>query len=331
MARYHVYGIGNALVDMEYEVSFADLETLGIDKGVMTLVDESKQLEIMLHLAEHHHQRGSGGSAANTVIGLSQFGGKGFYSCKVADDELGHFYMRDLIEGGVDTNHHTEKDQGHTGRCVVLVTPDSDRTMCTFLGVSGNLSAKELVEAALRDSHWFYTEGYLVTSAAARSLSIEARRIAEAAGVRTAISLSDPNMVKYFKDGLLEMIGPGVDLIFANESEAMGMAGTDDLGAAVDYLKTISREFAITQGPKGALVWDGERLIEIAGNKVEAVDTVGAGDMFAGAFLYGLTQGWTHQRAGDLASAASAKLVTSLGPRIAREETQSLLADFIRD
>lgn len=329
MARYHVYGIGNALVDMEYEVGFADLETLGIDKGVMTLVDEPKQLEIMLHLADHHPQRGSGGSAANTVIGLSQFGGRGFYSCKVADDELGHFYMRDLIEGGVGTNHHTVKERGHTGRCVVLVTPDSDRTMCTFLGVSGNLSAGELVEEALVDSDWFYTEGYLVTSPSARAASNEAKRIAEAAGVRTAISLSDPNMVKFFKDGLLEMIGSGVDLIFANESEAMGMAHTQELAAALEYLKTITREFAVTRGPQGALVWDGERLIEIAGNKVEAVDTVGAGDMFAGAFLYGLTQGWTHQRAGDLASAASAKLVTSLGPRISREQSEDILRRFI--
>ncbi len=329
MPRYDVYAIGNALVDMEYEVDFRDLETLGIDKGVMTLVDESKQLEIMLHLGSHHHQRGSGGSAANTVIGLSQLGGKGFYSCKVADDELGHFYMRDLIEGGVDTNHHTEKGQGHTGRCVVLVTPDSDRTMCTFLGVSGNLSCKELMEEALRDSDWFYTEGYLVTSPEARAASIAARQIAESCGVRTAISLSDPNMVKFFKDGLLEMIGPGVDLIFANEHEAMGMAGTDDLGEAVAYLKTIGREFAITRGAQGALVYDGQGLVEIAGNPVDAVDTVGAGDMFAGAFLYGLTQGWGHQRAGDLASAASAKLVTCLGPRIPREDTQEILKGFV--
>lgn len=328
MARYHVYGIGNALVDMEYEVGLADLETLGIDKGVMTLVDEPKQLEVMLHLADHHHQRGSGGSAANTVIGLSQFGGRGFYSCKVADDELGHFYMRDLIDGGVDTNHHTAKERGHTGRCVVLVTPDSDRTMCTFLGVSGNLSAGELVEEALVDSDWFYTEGYLVTSPSARAASNEAKRIAEAAGVRTAISLSDPNMVKYFRDGLLEMIGDGVDLIFANESEAMGLADTDDLGTAVEVLKGFARELAITRGPKGALLYDGRELIEIAGNKVEAVDTVGAGDMFAGAYLYGLTQGWTRQRAGDLASAASARLVTSLGPRISREETLGVLKAF---
>jgi sugar/nucleoside kinase (ribokinase family) len=329
MALYQIYGIGNALVDMEYEVDFEDLETLGIEKGVMTLVDEAKQLEIMLHLASRTHQRGSGGSAANTVIGLSQLGGRGFYSCKVADDELGHFYMRDLIGGGVDTNHHTEKDQGHTGRCVVLVTPDSDRTMCTFLGVSGNLSRQELVEDALLESDWFYTEGYLVTSPSARALAIEAKAIAQANRVQTALSLSDPNMVKHFRVGLLEMIGSGVDLIFANEHEAKGMAQTDDLDSAVELLQTLCRQFAITRGPQGALLWDGRDLIEIAGVKVDAVDTVGAGDMFAGAYLYGLTQGWGHRRAGELAAAASAKLVTSLGPRISRDQTQVVLKGFL--
>lgn len=329
MSRYHIYGIGNALVDMEYEVDLDDLRILGIDKGVMTLVDETQQISIMNHLKDHHHQRGSGGSAANSIIAFSQFGGKGFYSCKVANDELGHFYMQDLIKGGVDTNHHTEKDHGHTGRCVVLVTPDSDRTMCTFLGVSGNLSTGELVEDALKDSDWFYTEGYLVTSDAARQATIEAKRIAEERGVKTAISLSDPNMVKFFKSGLLEMIGPGVDLLFANEFEAMGMAGSEDLGEAADYLKQISRSFAITRGPQGALVWDGTALIEIAPIEVQAVDTLGAGDMFAGAFLFGLSQGWDHQRSGGLAAAAAAKLVTRLGPRISAEESQATLRSFL--
>jgi len=329
MRKYHVYGIGNALVDMEYEVDVSDLEKLRIDKGVMTLVDETHQSEIMEHLKEHHHQKGSGGSAANSVIAVSQFGGKGFYSCKVANDALGLFYMDDLIAGGVDTNHHTDKDHGHTGRCVVLVTPDTDRTMVTHLGVSGGLSEKELVPDALRDSDYFYTEGYLVTSDSARDLSITAKRIAEEAGVKTAISLSDPNMVNYFKDGLVEMIGAGVDLVFANEAEAKGMADTEDLNTAIAFLKKISKDFAITRGPKGALVYDGSDLIEIEPVKVEAVDSVGAGDMFAGAFLYGLTQGWGHKRSGELAAAASAKLVTSLGPRISTEETQAVLQRFL--
>jgi len=328
MAKYDIYGIGNALVDMEFEVDPNDLGILGIDKGVMTLVDEQQQAAIMDHLRERHHQRGSGGSAANSVIAVGQFGGSGFYSCKVADDELGHFYMQDLVEGGIDTNLHTKKEAGDTGRCVVLVTPDSDRTMCTFLGISQGLSTNELVEDALRDSGWFYTEGYLVTSDSAREAAKAAKRIADEAGVKTAFSLSDPNMVKFFKDGLLEMIGSGVDLLFANEFEAMGMAGSEDLGDAITYLKTLSRSFAITRGPQGALVWDGAQMLEIAPVPVKAVDTVGAGDMFAGAFLYGLSQGWDHQRAGDLASAASARLVTSLGPRLTTEQTQAVLRDF---
>ncbi|MBK5930716.1 adenosine kinase [Halochromatium salexigens] len=325
MSTYDIYALGNALVDMEYEVSADDLKRLGIDKGVMTLVDEAHQLRIMEHLREHHHQRGSGGSAANSVIALSQLGGRGYYACKVADDELGHFYMKDLRDGGVATLDGTYLEKGDTGRCVVLVTPDSDRTMCTYLGISGNLSVHEVEVDALNAAKWFYTEGYLVTSDTARVAAIEARKAAEHAGVRTALSLSDPNMVKFFKDGLKEMIGDGVDLIFANEEEAMGMAESDDLNEAVAYLKTLSKEFAITRGPKGALVFDGKELVEIDPVKVEPVDTVGAGDMFAGAFLYGLAQGWSHKRAGDLASATSAKLVTSLGPRLPQEETQAIL------
>ena len=328
MAKYDVYGIGNALVDMEYEIEVADLETLGIDKGVMTLMDEERQLRMMDHLAAHPHQRSSGGSAANSMIAVRQFGGTSFYSCKVAEDDLGHFYMKDLLDGGVDTNHHTEKEAGHTGRCVVLVTPDSDRTLCTFLGISGELSTKELVEDALRDSAYFYMEGYLVTSETARQACIAAKRVAEAAGVKTAISLSDPNMVRFFKAGLLEMIGSGVDLLFANEDEAKGVVGTADLESTIDYLKTLSQEFVITRGSKGALVWDGRTLIDIDPVKVEAVDTVGAGDMFAGAFLYGRGQGWDHRRAGALASAASAKLVTSLGPRMSAAETRAVLHGF---
>ena len=326
MSRYDIYALGNALVDMEYEVTNDDLEHLKIDKGVMTLVDEAHQLRIMEHLQERHHQRGSGGSAANSAIALCQFGGTSFYSCKVADDELGHFYMKDLCAGGVATIDGTFLERGDTGRCVVLVTPDSDRTMCTYLGISGNLSLHELDVDALRGSKWFYTEGYLVTSDTARVAAIEARKAAEHAGVRTALSLSDPNMVRFFKGGLNDMIGDGVDMIFANEHEAKGMAETDDLDEAVAYLKTIAREFAITRGGKGALVWDGSELIPIDPVKVEPIDTVGAGDMFAGAFLFGLTQGWGHKRAGDLASAASAKLVTSLGPRIAKDEAQTILA-----
>ncbi len=323
--KYQVYGIGNALVDMEYQVAVDDLEKLRIPKGVMTLVDRAHQREIMAHLCDRPHKRGSGGSAANSIIALSQFGGRGFYSCKVANDALGHFYLDDLRASGVDTNRHCEREAGDTGRCLVLVTPDADRTMVTYLGISSALSERDLVPEAIRASDYYYMEGYLVTSAASLAAVVQGRDIAREAGARVALSLSDPNMVTYFKEGLLEMIGEGVDLLFANEAEAKGMANTQDLQEAIAYLKGIARTFAITRGPQGALVYDGEKLLEIDPVPVEALDTVGAGDLFAGAFLYGLTQGWAHGRAGALAAASAAKLVSRFGPRLRAEEAQAVL------
>jgi sugar/nucleoside kinase (ribokinase family) len=330
MAKYDVYGIGNALVDMEYAVAEADLNTLGITKGVMTLVDAQQQLQIMHHLSNHAPHRSCGGSAANSMIAISQFGGTSFYTCKVANDDLGDFYMQDLMTEGVAVPYLSVKDAGHTGRCVVLVTPDSDRTLCTFLGVSSDLSTKELTETALRDSQYFYMEGYLVTSDTARHACINAHALAQQAGIKTAISLSDPNIVRFFKNGLLDMMGSGVDLLFANEEEAKGMADIGDLGDAIDYLKTLSKEFAITLGPKGALIWDGQNLLTIDPTPVQAIDTVGAGDLFAGAFLYGRTQGWSHQQAGALAALSAAQLVSIRGPRLSAATTQQILQTFIQ-
>lgn len=328
MTHYAVYGIGNALVDLEYQVDNADLAALGIDKGVMTLMDAPRQTEMMRYLAGRPHQREPGGSAANSVMAVRQFGRPSFYSCKVAGDELGGFYHQALRAGGVDANPYNDAEPGHTGRCLVLVTPDSDRTLCTFLGVSETLSADDLVEDALRASSYLYLEGYLVTSPSARHACQAARYIAQAAGVKTAFSLSDPNMTRFFKPGLLEMIGSGVDLLFANEDEAKGLADTTDLSQAAAYLQTLSQEFVITRGLHGALAWDGRRFLEIAPVPVQAVDTVGAGDMFAGAFLYGRSQGWDHQRAGALAAVAAARVVACLGPRLPTAVSQALLVSF---
>ncbi len=326
MSQYDVYGLGNALVDMEYQVTPEELQEMGIDKGVMTLMDVDQQSELMVWLADHHVNRNAGGSAANSVIALSQLGGSGYYTCKVADDELGHLYTKDLKDNGVATNAHEGREAGHTGRCMVFVTPDADRTMATYLGITGGLSHQELDPDALRASNYLYMEGYLATSATAREAAIRARKVAEEAGVKTSLSLSDPNIVTHFKEDLLEIIGHGMDLVFANEDEAQGITGTGNLDDAIDYMKSIGKEFVITRGPNPSLVWDGKELIEIPAHDVKPLDTVGAGDMFAGAFLYGLTQGWSHRAAGDLASAASAKLITSYGPRLTGDETRRVLA-----
>ncbi len=324
--KYNVYGIGNALVDMEFTVSPDQLQELGIDKGVMTLVDETRENDLITLLKPHLCKQSGGGSAANTMVALSQFGGKGFYSCRVAQDDAGIFYLQDLQACGLDTNPHNEKNQDEiTGKCLVLITPDADRTMNTFLGITGSLSEQELVPSALQDSDYLYIEGYLVTSASAKACVVKAKAIAESAGVKTSLSLSDPNMANFFKDGLLEMIGNGVDLLFANETEAMTLAGTDDFTQAITYCKTLARSFAITRGAQGSVIFDGEKLLDIPTTAVQAIDTVGAGDMYAGGLLYGITQGLDYAQAGKLASRAAAKIVTCYGARLENQVLQDLV------
>lgn len=328
MAKYNVYGLGNALVDMEFEVETELLQELKIDKGVMTLMDEEQQQAILTKLAKIPTKKSSGGSAANTVVAVSQLGGRSFYSCKVANDESGTFYLEDLLDCGVDTNlHNGDRDGGITGKCLVMVTPDADRTMGTFLGITGSLSEKELVPEAIADSEYLYLEGYLVSSPTAKAAGVKARTIAETQGVKTVLSLSDANMTDFFKDGLLEIIGSGLDFIFSNEIEALKMANTEDLNQAIAHMKTLAKGFAITRGAQGSLIFDGEQVHEIAPVKVKAVDTVGAGDMYAGAFLYGITHGLTYPEAGNLASKGAALIVSNFGPRLASDELRSILTN----
>jgi sugar/nucleoside kinase (ribokinase family) len=324
MTRYDVYGLGNALLDVECVVEPTVLVELGIDKGVMTLLDEASQNKILDHLGDNHSKRTCGGSGANTIVAISQLGGKAFYSCKVAQDEPGEYYLQDLKAAGVDTNQQPSAT-GITGKCLVFITPDADRTMNTFLGISSNLAANDLSPEAISNSSYTYIEGYLVTGDVTKEAAIKARELATAAGQKTALTLSDQNMAKFFKQGLLDMIGPGVDLLFANESEALEMAGTTDVKVAITYLKTLAKTFAVTLGPKGSLIFDGQNLIEIAPYPVQAIDTVGAGDIYAGGVLYGITNGLDWATAGRLGSMASSKLVTIPGARLDTTELQTIL------
>ena len=331
MKQYHVYGIGAALVDTEIEVSDAELAQMGVEKGLMTLVDEDRQHQLMKHLEGHlvYSKKASGGSACNSIIAASYFGANAYYSCKVALDDNGEFFMNDLKNAGVDAPFDTDKQPGITGKCLVMISPDAERSMNTFLGISETLSVAELNHNAIKASEYIYYEGYLVTSPTGRASAIEAHNVAKANGVKTAISLSDPGMVEFFKDGLQEMIGDGVDLLFCNEDEAKGWAKTDDLENAIQAIKAISKTFAITLGSKGAIVFDGTKTTKIAPHVVTAVDTNGAGDMFAGAFLYAITHGHDFVTAGKLASRAAAEVVANYGPRLPADSHQAILREII--
>lgn len=323
--KYDVYAIGNALVDMEFEVNDSFFTSHKIDKGLMTLVDEDRQNYLLNALGSGTKKRQCGGSAANTIIAVSQFGAKGFYSCKVAADDTGDFYLNDLVESGVDTNLKSQKrENGTTGKCLVLITPDAERTMNTFLGITGSLSKSEVEAEAIKNSKYLYMEGYLVASPTGKAAAVHARDVARAAGVKTALTFSDVNMVKFFKDGLVEMIGPGLDLLFCNESEALAYVGTTSLVEAREALKKVAKNFVITMGENGAMIWDGVTFIDIEPYKVKAIDSNGAGDMYAGAFLYAVSQGHTCASAGKLASMAASRVVSQFGPRLKAQDSQEI-------
>lgn len=327
--KYDVYGIGNALVDLEFKVNDQFLYDHKVQKGLMTLVDEDTQFRLIGAIEGQDLKRKSGGSAANTVIAISQFGGKSFYSCKVANDEYGDFYLKDMNEAGVDTNlDGVEREEGVTGKCLVMITPDADRTMNTFLGATTNLSVNEINEYAIKDSQYLYLEGYLTTSETGVQAMKKAKKIAEDNNVKTSITLSDPSIVQFFKEKFVEVIGASVDLLFCNEDEAKSFTGKDNLDDAREALKSEAHRFVITQGSNGAMIWDGDTFIDIEPYKVEALDTNGAGDMFAGAFLYGITNGLTFASAGKLASLASSKVVSQYGPRLNWPEVQAILHEL---
>ncbi len=327
--RFDVYAIGNALIDLEYRVEDDFLQRHGIEKGVMTLAEADVQARLLAALDVDHQRlkQASGGSAANSIIATSAFGARCYYNCKVAGDELGSFYRRDLIAAGVATNLGEQRPHGVSGTCVVMVTPDTERTMSTYLGITSDLSQHELDLDALRASQWLYIEGYLCTSPTARAAVALARAEARAAGVKLALTFSDPAMVHYFQPQLRELLDDGVDLLFCNEEEALGFAGTEDLELALQALREVAGQGMITRGKQGAWAWTRHAVIELPAFPVVAVDTLGAGDSFAGAVLFGLSQGWSLEDSARLALRVASEVVSQFGPRLSLARYRELLAE----
>lgn len=326
--KFDVYGIGNALVDLEFQVTQEFLEKHEVTKGVMTLVDEETQYRMINDINKAETVQKPGGSAANTMIAVSQLGGTGFYSCKVANDAFGDAYLQDMEEAGIKTNFDRQpRPDGITGKCLVMVTDDADRTMNTFLGITASLSTEEIDEPAIKESEYVYIEGYLVASDSGYEAMKRTKKIAEQNGVKTALTLSDPSIVEGFQSRFEDIIGASVDLLFCNEEEAKMFTGETELADAREALKKDAKRFVLTQGSNGAMIFDGDTFIDIEPYEVKAIDTNGAGDMFAGAFLYGITNGLGYAAAGKLASLAGGAVVSQYGPRLEKQKMQKLLQE----
>jgi sugar/nucleoside kinase (ribokinase family) len=328
---YHLYAIGNALVDTEYEVTDAQLIAAGVEKRHMTLIDAPRRAELLKHVFSVKSHRTGGGSAGNTVVALAQLGGKAFYSCRVANDELGDFYTQDLLSHGVDTNLTRSKPpEGQTGSCMVMVTPDAERSMSTFLGATADMDATALQAHEIAHAKVYYMEGYLAASPTGLDAAIKGRAIAKAAGVALATTLSDMSMINFCRSGLDAMVGNDLDFLFCNEEEAQVWCGTQDLQQICKQLGQQARTVCLTRSAKGSLVIEASLVTEVAAAKVKAVDTNGAGDMFAGAFLYAATHGYRNDQAAWLANQCAAKVVAQYGNRLNQSDMDALKVDFLR-
>lgn len=327
MSHYDLYAIGNALVDSEYEVSDAQLKSMGVDKRHMTLIDTPRRAQLLEHVKALTPRQTGGGSAGNTVVALAQLGGKAFYSCKVAHDALGDFYVKDLQARGVDTNlNHTRASEGQTGSCLVLVTPDAERSMCTFLGVSAELDDAALHPKDIEKSKIYYMEGYLAASPTGLAAALKGRQIAREAGVALALTLSDVSMIQFCKAGLDAMLGDGVDYLFCNQEEAQVWCGSQDLNVVKETLKKLAKMVCLTRGPDGSEIITAQNSWHVPAEKVQAIDTNGAGDMFAGAFLYAITRGYAPDQAANLGNHAAAAVVSQHGNRLTLGQLSTIKA-----
>jgi sugar/nucleoside kinase (ribokinase family) len=320
-----LYGIGNALVDSEYIVSEAILAQTGFAKGTMTLVDAEQRQHLIALLEDTANitlsKRAGGGSAANTIVTAALLGGSTFYSCKVSNDETGDFFAQDLSELSVATNLAEARPTGVTGECISMITPDGERTLVTHLGISQTLSTAEVDESMLASAQYLYIEGYLITSPTALDAVLKTQAIAKQHGVKVALTLSDVGMVENFKDEFNTLFRNGVDLVFCNEDEAKLWTGCNDRDQAAAALGDYATRFAMTLSGDGAIVSGSTgKPIFVPAEKVEALDTTGAGDTFAGGVLYGLARGATLEDATARAHRLAKRVVSRFGARLDLQE-----------
>ena len=314
-AKYDVLGIGNAIVDV---IARADEEFLvreGLAKGSMILIDEARAEALYAMMGPA--TEASGGSAANTLAGLGSFGGRAAFIGKVKADPLGEIFRHDITAIGVHFPTPGATDGVATARCFILVTPDGERTMSTYLGACQGLSPADIDETAVKDAAVTYLEGYLWDPPAAKEAFRKAAEVAHAAGRQVALSLSDSFCVDRYRAEFLDLVRGGtVDILFANEGELKSLYETSDVGSAIDAVSRDARLAAVTLGAKGCVVIEGATRIESPAAPVGAiVDLTGAGDLFAAGFLHGHTRGFGHKRAAELGSLAAAEVLSHVGAR----------------
>jgi sugar/nucleoside kinase (ribokinase family) len=313
-----VVGVGNAIVDVLAQASDEFLAKNGLAKGSMTLIDEARAEQLYASMGPG--LEASGGSAANTMAGVAHFGGKPAYIGRVCNDQLGEIFSHDMRASGVSFAVPPASSGPSTARCLILVTPDAQRTMNTYLGACVNLGPEDIDESLVRRGKVLYLEGYLWDKPKAKEAFIKAARIAAVAGRKVALSLSDSFCVTRHRDSFRELVAHHIDVLFANESEIKALYETDSFDEAARRARADSTLVALTRGAKGSVLLTAEEQVEIAAEPIDkVVDTTGAGDLYAAGVLYGITHGESLAQAGHRGSIAAAEIISHYGARPERD------------
>jgi sugar/nucleoside kinase (ribokinase family) len=317
MRRYDVCGLGNAMVDIFLEMSDSEFETLGFERGTMRLVDKEEQQKLFerFHDTRHDLRLVSGGSVANSIIGLTQLGGRSAFIGCVGDDRYGLHYADEFKQLQIEFGTNILVGET-TGTCLAIITPDAERTMRTCLAVSSQLSARHVNAEVVANSEWLFIEGYVFANPETGQHAVrEAMRIARENGTKVALTCSDAFIPEVFGDAFQEALAHS-DLLFCNAVEAQAVSGSQDAKAAFDKLKSLVPNAVVTDGPHGAHVrFNGEES-HVAAYTCQPKDLTGAGDMFAGAFLYGVTHGFAPSIAAKAANYLCMKVITQVGARL---------------
>jgi adenosine kinase len=314
-AKHDVLGIGNAIFDVLVKTDEAFLSRHGMTKGSMALIDEARASAIYRDMGPATEM--SGGSAANTIVGIASLGARAAYVGKVKDDQIGTLYTHDIRAAGVAFDTRPAASGPATGCCYVLVTGDGERTMNTYLGAAQDLTPADIDPKEIAASRIVYLEGYLWDPKSAKEAFVKASTIAHEAGRQVALTLSDSFCVDRYRDEFLELMRKGtVDLVFANEAELRSLYQTSDFDSALKQLRTDAKLGVVTRSEKGCVVGSAEGVVAVPAFPIDKiVDTTGAGDLFAAGFLFGLVRGAGHENAGRLGGLAAAEVIQHIGAR----------------
>ena len=314
MSEYDLVGIGNAMVDVLATVDDAFLKEQTLDKGAMTLVDIDRASEIYAKMPPA--QEVSGGSCGNTMAGFASLGGKGVFIGKVRDDQLGDVFRRDMQSIGVDFFTPATTEGPQTGSCLVLITPDAQRTMCTNLGAASNLTPKDIDKDIIQAAKVVYMEGYLFDPPDAQDAFVEAADLAHDAGQKVSITLSDPFCVDRHRHAFQMLVADHTDILFGNEEEIKSLYQVDDFDAALQQVRGHCEIACLTRSSKGSVILSGDEVHIIDPLPLDpVVDTTGAGDQFAAGFLYGYTQGMDLRKCGEIATLTATEVISHVGAR----------------